>query len=439
MTAPQHQPHALTSNQSSSSLPAFKLAAAPQHLSSQKSFSAMRHNPAMAAISGSAAQPTAHDDDDVHQQQALGNTSSGAAKVPVLPFLNVSSSSRHGEQQPAASPGRLRAASGTLPVPEVEHEEVEAVAEAEAQDDAGPASILLGMNPAIPAAMRRRRWTLDDFGVQKRMYKGQTSAVYRAICQHSGLTVALKVYFLSRTPLNVVHMIRREIDLHLPLLHRNIIALYAAFQDDKHIGVRGPRGPTTELVLAPFLDALAYLHARGIMHRDIKPENLLFTQDWALRVADFGVSINMNSERAAPEVQLCPLKHAPSDNKDNTSLAYTPAIDIWSVGILAYELLVGFPPFVANGSGTPEDGGAAVHPGVATFLAEQATRKTLRFPASTSAHARDFMMASLAEDPGDRPTAQQLLKHPWLFKVARRPSVNYSASRFSNSNAVGAV
>ncbi|GFR42360.1 hypothetical protein Agub_g3055 [Astrephomene gubernaculifera] len=416
------------------------------------------------------------------QQQLLRGSSSNnsiSAGRLALPYL---ASQKHRDAS-LSSPGRIR--SSQMPEEEPEPPAPEPDEAAGEEEDDVPGSILLGMNPAVPAAMRRRRWSLDDFQVVKRMYKGQTSAVYRATCMRSGITVALKVYFLSRVPINVVHMIRREIELHVPLTHRNIVMLYAAFQDEKHIvlveefAARGDlfgihrsmncrltETQTSELILAPFLDALAYLHARGIMHRDIKPENILFTQEWTLKIADFGVSINVHEERAvtrtgtalpsaalalaclprtadymAPEVERCPLKHAPEDNKDNPNLAYTPAIDIWSVGVLAYEMLVGFPPFVSNsaqnGGQHPhphhEEGGGRPGAGVAAFMAEQATRKSLRFPASVSAAAKDFIMATLAENPGDRPTAQQLLKHPWLFKVARRPSI--STSRFSNPNA----
>ncbi len=49
-------------------------------------------------------------------------------------------------------------------------------------------------------------------------------------CRRSGLPVALKVYFLSRVPSNVLHMVVREIKIHSELTHKNIVALYAAFQ-----------------------------------------------------------------------------------------------------------------------------------------------------------------------------------------------------------------
>jgi serine/threonine protein kinase len=53
-----------------------------------------------------------------------------------------------------------------------------------------------------------------------------------------------------------------------------------------------------EMVLHPFLLSLHYLHTRGIMHRDIKPENVLFTDQRILKLADFGLAIDLNEERA---------------------------------------------------------------------------------------------------------------------------------------------
>ncbi|KXZ55739.1 hypothetical protein GPECTOR_2g1289 [Gonium pectorale] len=102
----------------------------------------------------------------------------------------------------------------------------------------------------------------------------------------------LECYFLNKVPANVVHMIVREIkvgasflQIHTDLVHDNIVMLYAAFQtrlvlvqeyaargDLYHISRALPARTMTEeqvacLVLKPFLDGLAYLHARGICHR----------------------------------------------------------------------------------------------------------------------------------------------------------------------------
>ncbi|GIL53942.1 hypothetical protein Vafri_9508 [Volvox africanus] len=303
---------------------------------------------------------------------------------------------------------------------------------------------LLAMCPGVPAAMRRQQWCVEDYDLSRKLYKGSTSTVYKATCRRSGLPVALKVYFLSRVPKNVIHMVVREIKIHVELVHKHIVKLYGAFTDQKRLvlvqeyagrgdlhGIyrslnrRMTEAQLTHLVLAPFMDALSYLHARGICHRDIKPENILFSNDWRLMIADFGVSIDLNQERAvtragtleymAPEVERCPLKMLPEENKENKDLAYTTAVDIWAAGVLAYELMVGFAPFVGDQpfvSATATKGTSGENFNLGGT--GQAAHRVVSFPTSTSSHARDFISLALAERPEERPTALQLSRHPWL-------------------------
>ncbi|KAG2494938.1 hypothetical protein HYH03_006873 [Edaphochlamys debaryana] len=289
--------------------------------------------------------------------------------------------------------------------------------------------------------MRRPAWSLGDFRLHKKLYKGTHTSIYQATCLHSGLPVALKVYFLARMPDNIVHMLKREIEIHAQLVHKHVAQLYAAFLDSEQrvmlvqeyaargdllgllqrLGGRMQPDQVGDLVVRPFLDALSHLHSKGICHRDIKPENILFTQNWRLLLADFGVSINLHQERAvtragtegymAPEVERCPLKADPQDNKDNRELAYSTAVDIWAVGVLAYELMVGFPPVVAP---APAAGSTA------GFVRSEMTAAALHFPASVPPLARAFITAALAPDPADRPTAAALLQHPWLQEAAVR-------------------
>ncbi|GLI68363.1 hypothetical protein VaNZ11_012766, partial [Volvox africanus] len=288
-----------------------------------------------------------------------------------------------------------------------------------------------------------------------------------ATCIRSGLAVALKIYSLAHVPRNVVHMLRREVEIQTMLVHRNIVRLYGAFQDStsqrlvlvlelgdngslvevhRALGGRMSESQARVLVLRPLLEAMSYFHSLGIVHRDIKPDNMLFGHDWRLLLADFGVAIDITAERAvtragtveymAPEVERCPLKMLPEENKENKDLAYTTAVDVWAVGCLAHLLLLGFPPYMkannhnhhnhnhnhchANKNGTDGTQRAAAEPHVSSATSAAPTgppicgSRALTFPASISPLAREFISAALADHPEDRPTARQLLQHPWM-------------------------
>eukprot|EP00198_Chlamydomonas_reinhardtii_P006480 XP_001695816.1 predicted protein [Chlamydomonas reinhardtii] len=274
-----------------------------------------------------------------------------------------------------------------------------------------PVTRLLAVNPGAPEAMRRPVWCLEDYDVHRRLFKSATSSVY----------------WLDRVPANVLHMLRREIRIQSNIVHKNVVMLYAAFSEPaaqrlvlveefaangdlhavhKALGCRMTEQQARALVLRPLLEAVSHLHTLGCVHRDIKPDNIMFTADWRLLLGDFGIAIDIARERAvtragtvgymAPEVERCPIKDRPEDNKDDSALAYSTAADVFGVGCLAYTLLLGFPPFIAGSKATP------------------GRSKALSFPASTSPEAREFICAALAEEAGDRPTALQLLGSPWM-------------------------
>ena len=132
-------------------------------------------------------------------------------------------------------------------------------------------------------------------------------------------------------------------------------------------------------------------------------------EDNTLKLADFGLAIDMNAERPvtrtgtldymAPEVLRCPDKTSPEQYKEKVELAYTSLVDVWAVGILAYELLAGQAPFEKESrietyhnilSGEPE------------------------FPPWLSPGAVSFIKIALCKDPNNRPTSEKLHRHPWV-------------------------
>eukprot|EP00798_Chlamydomonas_sp_ICE-L_P019410 gene19410-26068_t len=290
-------------------------------------------------------------------------------------------------------------------------------------------SNVLAVSTRLPPKMRRTKWALSDYQLMKKLHKGYASEVFQAECKITGEIVALKVYSLKdQCDLQRVQLYR-EIRVHSRLQHHNVVQFYSSFLEDDIVvivqeyceggdllkvvykcGGRLFERQAVNIVLQPFLQALQYLHTQGIVHRDIKPENVLFAEEKRLKVADFGLAIDLNEERAntragtldymAPEVLRCPTKKTPDENKGNEKSAhYHTGVDTWGVGAFAYELLTGVAPFKANEM--IETAWNIIHAQV-------------EFPASVSEHARDFITQALSKHPGDRPTVIEMLHHPWI-------------------------
>ena len=301
---------------------------------------------------------------------------------------------------------------------------------------------VIAMAPSIPESMERNdAWYLEDFVLIKELYRGKSSLVYSAIDRQSGLEVALKVYRKHKLCTLSRYQVEREIRIHIALDHDHIIKLYTAFEDEKNVylvqelaghgslsQVMKSNGGTVKEkyavrdVLAPFLNALHYLHGLNIIHRDIKPENLLVTtvnqsnrssKTMMIKVVDFGLSIDYSSERPitrcgshaymSPEVLACPEKSRPEENKDLTQLVYGPSVDVWSIGILAYELIVGLPPFEKVSR---------------TETYNDILHSKPQLPASMSSQCKSFILSALEKNATQRPSIADLLNHPWIQKYA---------------------
>lgn len=102
---------------------------------------------------------------------------------------------------------------------------------------------------------------------------------------------------------------------------------------------------------------------------------------------------------------VCPDKRVPEENKHNAYLVYTDKVDAWACGVLAFELLVGYPPF---GMSTREASVRAV------------LYEAPKIPQWLPPAAADFIKWALTKAPAHRPTVSQLLQHSWIlaFKCA---------------------
>eukprot|EP00898_Chlorokybus_atmophyticus_P000047 jgi/Chlat1/1042/Chrsp110S01554 len=161
-------------------------------------------------------------------------------------------------------------------------------------------------------------------------------------------------------------------------------------------------------VIRSILRTVAQCHANGVLHRDLKPDNFLFVSkelDAPLKAIDFGLATFFTPGVMLEETSGTPYYMAPEVIQHNYS---TPA-DLWSVGVIMYQLLSGRLPF------TDDTGGRSI---VAVF------RKILKsnadlysYPWDTVTHsAVDLLRRLLSKDPSKRPTALEALAHPWILE-----------------------
>jgi eukaryotic-like serine/threonine-protein kinase len=165
-----------------------------------------------------------------------------------------------------------------------------------------------------------------------------------------------------------VDRFRREIQLAAQLQHPHIVPLLAAGDDDGLLwfsmpyiegeSLRGTLNTAKRLaprdvvrILHDVVDALAYAHERGVVHRDIKPDNILTTGMHAL-VTDFGVAKALSASMPVPGGTSTGMAIGTQAYMAPEQLAADPAadhrVDLYGVGLLAYELLTGGSPFTGT-------------------------------------------------------------------------------------------
>lgn len=173
------------------------------------------------------------------------------------------------------------------------------------------------------------------------------------------------------------------------------------------------------------LRALEYLHSHGLVHRDIKMENVLVSSPAAycrILLTDFGTSRTQSRERmfscvGTMSYQAPELLHTYSDKVRGYSLE----VDVWSLGCMLHDMLLGTAPFELNSS----------NPSQWLQLVQQAPRFEYIPTSCLSEHAREFLSRTLAANPLARLTIDQAFQHPWLcqHEFQRLQDETYSSWR----------
>lgn len=255
--------------------------------------------------------------------------------------------------------------------------------------------------------------SIKNFEVGRALGKGKFGNVYLAREKESKYIVALKV--LSKKQLmrhNVQHQLRREIEIQSHLHHRNILQLFGYFYDETRVYLileYAPRGElykklrdcqrfddkTSASYIRQIIDALEVCHARDVIHRDIKPENILIGFNGELKIADFGWSVHAPSSR---RTTMCgTLDYLPPEMVKHQ--VYDKNVDLWCLGVLTYEFLVGCPPFETETS-------------EGTY--ERIVSVKYQTPDFVSDLAIDFIKRLLQRRPEDRMPLSMAKQHKWI-------------------------
>ena len=222
-----------------------------------------------------------------------------------------------------------------------------------------------------------------------------------------------------------------EIEILKIISHPNIINIYEIYEDSKKYYIMYEFLQGGELfesltklgklneciaafVLKQIMNAINYLHSLNIVHRDLKPENIMIIdkKQLTLKIIDFGGGKILKPGVLEKEIVGTPYYIAPEVLKRN----YNEKCDIWSCGVILFILLGGYPPF--NGKKREE-------------LFDNIINKSVKFNQENwkniSTEAKDLIEKMLDKDFNNRPSAKDVLAHPW-FKLFDEDSLKVAHS-----------
>ncbi len=239
--------------------------------------------------------------------------------------------------------------------------------------------------------------TVGRYEITGELGRGAMGVVYKALDPTIGRTVALKTMRLDVHGLDAQEMVRRfqnEARAAGVLNHPNIVTIYDAGEQDGifYIAMEFIEGTTLHELLAEkrvlatdevlqltrqICRGLDYAHSNGIVHRDIKPANIMITGNGTVKIMDFGIAKSGGQVTNTGQVLGTPNYMAPEQVKGKQLDGRS---DLFSLGVILYEMLTGEKPFVGQNVTTiiykivnenpitPRDLDVTVHPGLSAIV-----------------------------------------------------------------------
>ena len=201
----------------------------------------------------------------------------------------------------------------------------------------------------------------ERFTLLSELGRGGMGVVWKARDEETGQVVALKVMReIYAEDADYVARFERELELAKRIDSKHVVKVlgYGVRQGMPYLALEYINGPSlhealtghgpynwseARILLAQLAQGLADAHAAGVIHRDVKPSNVLIGPDGVAKLTDFGIARGLNTTRMTATSTMIgtPAYLAPEGPKDARS-------DLYSLGIIGYELLTGAPPFVGQ-------------------------------------------------------------------------------------------
>jgi len=272
------------------------------------------------------------------------------------------------------------------------------------------------------------------YRLEEELGTGAYGSVVRAVRLSDGLNVAVKIINKGdeekkdsederlATEVNILRQVHHDCLVRLYEVFDTTHRLYLVMQlceggelFDRIVERRKFSEEQARSLVERLLSAVDYLHARGIVHRDLKPENILMVSkdkdDDRIAITDFGLAkFNTN-----PSTQMSTICGSPTYIAPEVlgMKGYTKACDLWSVGVITYILLCGYPPFYAEDTMRLF---VKIRDGIWAFQSP--------YWDHVSEGAKDLVTNLICHDPSKRFTAAQALAHPWITGHASSTSVS---------------